>query len=180
MRAEAAARRLLARVIDAAAALLLAAVFALVCAQVAARYLLGVPMPWGEELTRLLFVWLVLIAAARARHMRIDLLPAGLPAGLARALRRLAAALGTALLGLLAWKGLGLIELTAHDRYTALGLSLQYLYAAMVVGGLLWILAILLDLAAGAEAAPPRTDAAAQSGTASHRAGAGRTDQTAS
>jgi TRAP-type C4-dicarboxylate transport system permease small subunit len=144
-----AARRLLGRLLDIAAALLLLAVLAVTCAQVTARYLLGVPMPWGEELTRLLFVWLVLIAASRARHMRIELVADRAPPGLARALRWFAAALAAGLLGLLAWKGLGLIELTAHDRYTALGLSLQYLYAAIVVGAALWIVTILLDLVLG-------------------------------
>lgn len=146
-----AARRLLGRLLDIAAALLLLAVLAVTCAQVAARYLLGWPMPWGEELTRLLFVWLVLIAASRARHMRIELVLVGTLPGLGRALRMLAAALGVALLGLLAWKGTGLIELTAHDRYTALGVSLQVLYAAVVIGAALWIVTILLDLALGPE-----------------------------
>ncbi|WP_337877134.1 TRAP transporter small permease subunit [Elioraea sp.] len=146
-----AARRLIGRLLDVAAALLLFAVLCVTCAQVAARYLLGVPMPWGEELTRLLFVWLVLIGAGRARHMRIDPVAVAAPPGLARALRLLAAALGVALLGLLAWKGIGLIELTAHDRYTALGLSLQYLYAAVVVGAMLWSAVILLDLVLGPE-----------------------------
>lgn len=144
-----AARRLLGRLLDIAAAALLAAVLAVTCAQVAARYLLGWPMPWGEELTRLLFVWLVLIAASRARHMRIDLVPADAPRALRRALARSGAAVAIGLLGLLAWKGLGLIALTAYDRYTALGLSLQYLYAAVVIGTALWGVAILLDLLLG-------------------------------
>ncbi|WP_439577142.1 TRAP transporter small permease [Elioraea sp.] len=144
-----AARRLLGRLLDIAAAALLLGVLGVTCAQVAARYLLGVPMPWGEELTRLLFVWLVLIAASRARHMRIELVADRAPPGLARALRWFGAALAVALLALLAWKGLGLIELTAHDRYTALGVSLQYLYAAVVIGAALWIVTILLDLVLG-------------------------------
>jgi len=151
-----AARRLLGRLLDIAAALLLLAVLAVTCAQVAARYLLGVPMPWGEELTRLLFVWLVLIAASRARHMRIDLVTDRARPGVARVLRWVAAALAAGLLGLLAWKGLGLIELTAYDRYTALGLSLQYLYAAIVVGAALWIVTTLLDLVLGPDRGRPR------------------------
>lgn len=56
-----AARRLLGRLLDITAALLLLGVLAVTVAQVTARYLLGVPMPWGEELTRLLFVWLVVV-----------------------------------------------------------------------------------------------------------------------
>jgi TRAP-type C4-dicarboxylate transport system permease small subunit len=113
-------------------------------------------MPWGEELTRLLFVWLVLIAASRARHMRIDLVTDRARPGVARVLRWVAAALAAGLLGLLAWKGLGLIELTAYDRYTALGLSLQYLYAAIVVGAALWIVTTLLDLVLGPDRGRPR------------------------
>jgi TRAP-type transport system small permease protein len=135
------------RLLDAVAALLLAAVLLITGARVVARYLLGQAMPWSEELTRLLFIWLILIGAARATHLRIDMVPVMLGRGTARLCLEIAvAALSVAVLVLLVWKGFGLIALTAFDRYTALNLSLQYLYWSLIVGGGLWIVTTVLAL----------------------------------
>jgi TRAP-type C4-dicarboxylate transport system permease small subunit len=62
-----------ARLLDVAAALLLLAVLAIILAQIVARYVIGVSMPWSEELSRLLFVWLILIAAAHTQHIKVSL-----------------------------------------------------------------------------------------------------------
>ena len=143
------------RLLDAAAAALLAAILAVTAARVVGRYVLGLALPWSEELTRLLFVWLVMLAAARAAHMRIDLVQDRLAP---RARRRLGvgvAALSVGLLGLLVYYGLALVELTAYDRYTALGVSVQYLYWAVVVGGGLWIVLLLAETLIGPEDRPP-------------------------
>jgi TRAP-type transport system small permease protein len=139
----AAAAGILARGLDAAAALLLLAVLVVTAARVAGRYLLGLPMPWSEELTRLLFVWLVMLAAARASHMRIELLQERLPPRARRALEIAIALLSAGLLLLLVRYGYAMVELTTYDRFTALGVSVQYLYASVVVGGALWIVLLL-------------------------------------
>ena len=140
-----AALTLIRRGLDWAAALLLLAILAVTAARVVGRYVLGAGMPWSEELTRLLFIWLVLIGAARTRHMAIDLLPNLWPR-IAVGLKLFAAALGVALLALLVRQALVLVELTALDRFTALGVSVQYLYWAVVVGGSLWIALTLAGL----------------------------------
>lgn len=135
------------RLLDAVAALLLAAVLLITGARVVARYVLGQAMPWSEELTRLLFIWLILIGAARATHLRIDMVPVMLGRGTARLLLEIAVAgLSVGVLVLLVWKGFGLLALTAFDRYTALDLSLQYLYWSLIVGGGLWIVTTVLAL----------------------------------
>lgn len=138
--------RWLQRLLDAVAALLLTAILTVTTARVVGRYVLDEALPWSEELTRLLFVWLVLIGAARCAHLRIDILPAALGSRARIWLEGAVAALSVGLLGLLIWKGLGLIELTTYDRYTALDLSIQYLYWSLVVGGGLWIATILLGM----------------------------------
>lgn len=149
------ALRMVRGVLDAAAAVLLLAMLAVTTAGVLARYALDVAMPWSEELTRLLFVWLVLIAASRARHMSIDLLTGGLLRGKRRALDIAGAVLGAILLAILVRYALGLVELTANDRFTALGVSVQYLYWAVVVGGALWIVTSLADALLNHEEGPP-------------------------
>lgn len=141
-----AALTLIRRGLDWAAALLLLAILAVTAVRVVGRYVLGAGMPWSEELTRLLFIWLVLIGAARTRHMAIDLLPNVWPR-VAVGLKLFATALGIGLLALLVRQALVLVELTAFDRFTALGLSVQYLYWAVVVGGGLWIALMLAGLA---------------------------------
>lgn len=157
MRALAAAVGVMRRGLDAAAAILLVAVLAVTAARVVGRYLFGLPMPWSEELTRLLFVWLVMLGAARATHMRIDLLPRALPPAAARALAVLIAAISIGLLVLLVVYGTALVELTVRDRYTALGVSVQYLYWSLVVGGTFWIVNLLAAtfLEQDEPAAPP-------------------------
>lgn len=149
------ATALLRWLLDAAAAGLLAAVLIIVSAQVVARYFFNFPMPWSEELTRLLFVWLVMIGAARAAHMRIDLLPAALPPVPRRVLELATAGLALALLAIMVRHAVGMVELTAYDRYTALGISVQYLYWAAIVGGCLWMVMIVAGLLLGQDEARP-------------------------
>ena len=138
---------LLQRVVDSVCAALLAAIAALAFFQVIARYMLGVSTPWSEELLRLLFVWLALLGATRAAHMRIDLLEQSVGPILRRALVIVQTLVAVGLLALLIWHGLTLVELTAYDRYTALPVSVEWLYRAMVAGGVLWLLFLLAGAA---------------------------------
>ena len=135
------------RVLDAAAALLLVVVLGLTTSQVVFRYVLGISMPWTEELTRLLFVWLVLISASRTRHMTIDLIPNAIVPGRKRRMLEI----GTTVVGMLTllvliYYAFGLLEIVAYDRYTALGVSVQYLYWAVIVGSVFWILTSVAEL----------------------------------
>lgn len=134
------------RGLDWAAAALLFAILVVAAVRVAGRYLFGVGLPWSEELTRLLFIWLILVGAARTRHMAIDLLPNAAPPAVSLILRTFALVIALGLLALLAWQALDLVELTAYDRFTALGVSVQYLYWAVVVGCSLWIALSLATL----------------------------------
>ena len=127
------------RGLDWIAAALLLAILSIATARVAGRYLLGLSFPWSEELTRLLFIWLILTGAARTRHMSIDILPSAIGSRGSQLLRIFTVVLGVGLLALLVRQAFILIDLTAFDRFTALGVSVQYLYWAVVVGCSLWI-----------------------------------------
>lgn len=139
---------LLKKSVDAACALLLGVIAALAFFQVIARYILGYSTPWSEELLRLLFVWLALLGAARTVHMRVDMLEQAVGPLMRRGLVLLQALIAAGLLALLIWHGLTLIELTSYDRYTALPVSVQWLYWAIVVGGGLWLLFLFAETAA--------------------------------
>jgi TRAP-type C4-dicarboxylate transport system permease small subunit len=52
------------RILDVVAALLFAAVLILVTAQIVCRFVLSISVPWTEEVSRLVFVWLAFLGAA--------------------------------------------------------------------------------------------------------------------
>lgn len=145
------------RALDAAAAGLLLAILALTAAQVIARYLLGWSMPWGEELTRLLFVWLVFVGASRARHLSIDVLPDALSARSRRLHSLVSALFGSGILVFLIYYARNMVALTAYDRYSALGISVSYLYWAAIVGGAIWVLMMLAEALFGLQQTDERT-----------------------
>jgi TRAP-type C4-dicarboxylate transport system permease small subunit len=130
--------RLLRRAVNGAAALLLLAVVLLGIAQVVSRYLLGTSLIWSEELIRLLYVWMILVAAANADHMRITLMDGRLGPRGQGVLTALRTAVVLALLALLIWGAWQLDASFGRDRYVALGISKSWYWMAGVVGGLLW------------------------------------------
>lgn len=125
--------------IDGAGALLLAAVTLLGIAQVVARYALNASLVWSEEAIRLLYVWLVLVAAAGAPHMRIGLLADHLRGPAATALSLLRTLTTLALLALLVRGALTLNASFGSDRYVTLGLSKSWYWTGAIVGALLWM-----------------------------------------
>ena len=137
---------LIVRIPDIAAAALLAAITLLVVAQVVVRYLLGGSLAWSEELTRLLFVWMVLVAASRAEPMRIDQLLDAMPARLAAFIRLLGTCLVAGLTGYLIVGAWGMMDLTEFDTYIALGISVRWIYCALLVAGVLWLIRAAADI----------------------------------
>ncbi len=127
------------RVADAACGSLLAIVLAITLMQVVARYVLGWAMPWSEELVRLVFVWMVMVAAAGSAHMQIDFFVERFTPRIRLVTQLCLSGLSAALLGLMAWKSVGMIDLTRDDQYAALGVSVQYLYWAVLVGASAWL-----------------------------------------
>ena len=136
----------LARLPDVVAAALLGIVTLLVSAQVLVRYALGGSLVWSEELTRLLFVWMVLVAATTAAPMRVDLLVDVLPRRLRALTRLLAETLVFALILVLLYGAWGMMDLTRFDTYTALGISVRWLYLALFVSSGLWLVRSLVTL----------------------------------
>ena len=134
------------RLPDIVAAALLALVTLLVSAQVLVRYALGGSLVWSEELTRLLFVWMVLIAATTAAPMRVDLFVDMLSPRLRALTRLLAEAVVFGLILVLMYGAWGMMDLTQFDTYTALGISVRWLYLALFVSSALWILRSLATL----------------------------------
>ena len=120
---------------------LMLAVTLITLTQVFSRYVLNRSLVEIEELNRLLYVWLLLIAAAGAKHMRIGLI-ADKPQ-FARPLALFATVCSVLCLILLMWGGWTLQGLFALDRYTTLDLSKIWYFMAVIVGGGFWMIALL-------------------------------------
>jgi len=131
------------RALDALVGALLLVIVAVTVAQVVARYGLGASLVWSEELNRLLYLWLVMLAAVRAAHMRIRLVVDRLPTGPRRVLVALDAAISLAVLALLVYGGQAMMRLTAYDMFTGIAVSVKWMFVAVIVGGALWALAQL-------------------------------------
>lgn len=143
--------RVLSRTLDTVVVLLLGAVVAIVLAQVFSRYVLGFSLIWSGELVRLLHVWMIMLAAAQARHMRITVLTDILPRPLRRMLDWFALAVTTICLGLLVWGSWRIALMLWNDTYTRLPLSPALLFVAVCAGGAFWLAVVLARTASGSD-----------------------------
>jgi TRAP-type C4-dicarboxylate transport system permease small subunit len=106
------------------------------------RYLVGQALSWPEEISLILFAWLVLLAGSlgvrEEFHVRLTIVVGRLPGVVRLILDR---AIGLAVIGfgaVLIYSGYDLIERTARHLTPTLRLSLDFLnYAAPVCGALI-------------------------------------------
>ncbi|POF30946.1 TRAP transporter small permease [Roseibium marinum] len=98
--------RLPVRIVEAAAALLMAVIAVLVFANATGRYLFSRPLPWTEEIVLNAMIWVaacgVVIAAARGAMMCCDVIVCRLPARHLKMMQVLTAVAGILLLGFFA------------------------------------------------------------------------------
>jgi len=130
---------------------LLIAVFALIIFQVFTRYVLSVPLPWSEEIARLMVVWLTFVGAgfvsSRNAHIAVDILAVYLPKKLAAASQIFALLLVAAAAAYMVWAAISLMVLTGPLRMTASSLPMPLLYGAVLVGYLMILGHTLLNIA---------------------------------
>ena len=134
------------RVLDILVGGLLLVIVSLVLLQVGARYLFGGAYTWSEEGNLFLWGWMILLAAVRAEHMRVDFLVNHLPRVFQKITAVFICLLSLFLLGLLFWGGIQMVELTRNDYYIALSwLSVKWLCVALMICTTLWAATIILD-----------------------------------
>ncbi|MGD8542261.1 MAG: TRAP transporter small permease [Desulfobacteraceae bacterium] len=125
-------------------ALLMAAMVAVVSAQVWCRFVLNDPLAWSEEAGRYLFVWISFLgAAAGVRyqvHLGIDLLQKLLP----ERPYRLAVVLGNLMvqifLVVIVWGGFKILEIVQFQESASMHISMRYPYLAVPVGAVLMLI----------------------------------------
>ena len=145
------------RLLEVVAGLLIGAITVLVTVQVFSRYVLNDTPPWSEEVCRYLFIWAsflgACVAMGRASHLGVDSLVTRLPSGSREILRHAVTALVAVFCGLLVWQGAALVPAMATQRSPSMGISLQYVFAAVPIAALI-MLGLQLKELARAWAAP--------------------------
>lgn len=120
---------------------LLIAVFAMIIFQVFTRYVLDMPLPWSEEVARLLVVWLTFVGAgfvaSRNAHIAVDVLAVYLPRRIATASQILAMLIVVAASAYMVVAAVSLMLLTGPLKMTATSLPMPLLYGSVLVGYLM-------------------------------------------
>lgn len=120
---------------------LLAAMAALVAANVFLRYALNHSFPWVEELTRYMMIWLTFLGAGPALrvggHIAVESLPEALPTPAARVLRAMLALTVAGTLVVMVWLGWAYADFAWEQESPVLTWSLGKIYLALPIGAAL-------------------------------------------
>lgn len=112
----------------------------LVLYSVVMRYFFTPPM-WGEELPKLLFVWMIFLGAGLAylsgQNIRMTALIDRVPAGPRRLIELCMYGLSIGILLMVLWYSVPILELTSGSVSLSTGLSDGWKYLALPVGALL-------------------------------------------
>lgn len=129
-----------------------------VSAQVALRYGLNRSIDWADEISRLAFVWSIFLAiplgVRQGAHIGIDIVVQKLPQAAQQGLRRTAAALGAAMMFVIAWASLKVAMEQWDELMATLDWSVGWFIAPLGLGMLLSGLHLVRIAIEGPPAAP--------------------------
>ncbi|WP_339109997.1 TRAP transporter small permease [Thioclava sp. GXIMD4216] len=132
--------RALFKTLDLVGGLLVAALVTITFAAVIARYALGAPLQWTEEMSGILMIWIVFLGAIgceiERRHLCIDIVTLLLPERVQKVIASLVALASVVLLGAMAWLSYKLAESAALKKTQILKISWFWLDIAVTVGAL--------------------------------------------
>lgn len=136
-------------VIEAALALLMAALVGMVFVAVVFRYVLHDPVTWSEEVGRFCLVWIsflgTYIAHRRAEHIAVTAIRDRFPIPAQIAIRVALSLLLIAFMAVLAWYGGQYAVRFMGMRTSLLGIPLGLVYAAMPVSAGLVLVSLILS-----------------------------------
>ena len=116
----------------------IAAIAVLSFVQIVCRYVFEMSLPWSNDLTQVLMMWMVMTSAGamlwRGSHFALGLVTEGLPDRVKKILRVLNALLIAAFAVFLMITGARLAQSQANQMVPALGITYLYVYLAMPVG----------------------------------------------
>jgi len=127
-------------------------IVALVFVNVVGRYFLHAPIRWSDEVAQFLFLWLSYLGALAAlmggRHYSFPNLINMLPANLRLAAKTVSDLIVLAMLAILVWGGVVLVDLLHYQRSPAIDLPVYYVYAALPLVSFLMALVIVFQIIA--------------------------------
>lgn len=127
---------------------LMLAMAVLVFANVVLRYLFGTSLPWVEEITRYMMIWVAWLAVGLAMregaHIAIDNFQNALPARWAQWLRTSVFFMVVGFFAVVAWFGLQYSLFAWRQESAVLRLSLGAIYLAIPIGSLLMLIHTML------------------------------------
>lgn len=132
-------------------ALALALLLLVILLQTFTRYVVFYSLPWSEELSRYLYVLLILlginIGVANDGFVRIDLIDFFIADKSKRALAFFRDAVTLFVSGVFFYSSIGLVRIGAFQKSPAMQIRMHYIYMVLLVGFLLCLLSAVLRLA---------------------------------
>jgi TRAP-type transport system small permease protein len=131
---------------------LLLVIVGLVFSNVVGRYFLHAPIRWSDEVAQFLFLWLSYLGALAAlmggRHYSFPNVINMLPANLRLAAKTVSDLIVLAMLAILVWGGVVLVDLLHYQRSPAIDLPVYYVYTALPLVSFLMALVIVFQIIA--------------------------------
>jgi TRAP-type transport system small permease protein len=129
---------------------LMLAMAVLVFANVVLRYLFGSSLPWVEELTRYMMIWLAYLGAGLAlragTHVAVEVVQDAAPDRIVTVMRGVIAALVLVFLAAVAWYGFAYAQFAMRQSSAVLRLPLGLVYLGVPIGCTLMGVHLLLAL----------------------------------
>jgi len=120
---------------------------ALAMFQVTTRFLFGSPSTWSEVITRSAMIWSVFLGAAPAFRegsmIAVEIVQRALPTRLGLWLHQISMVLSLVFFSILFWQGWAMVERVAAQKVAALEISIGWAYAALPVGSVFIMIALV-------------------------------------
>ncbi len=127
--------------------------------QVITRFVFDAPSTWSEVITRSAMVWSVFLGVAVAfRHgtmISVDVIMTALPHKLGLTLFMVANAGSLIFFSILCWQGTLMTRRVMGQKLSALDVSIAWVYAALPIGSLFIIVAVIAAMIRGAQGGFP-------------------------
>ena len=133
--------------------------------QVTTRFVLGRPSTWSEAIVRAAMIWSVFMGVAAAFRegtmIALEIVQRNLPHRVGLALYQTSMALTLVFFAILFWQGWAMALRVQRQTLAALDISIAWVYAAVPVGSVFIMLAVLACMARAARGdwPPPEDDA---------------------
>lgn len=130
--------------------------------QVTTRFAFGRPSTWSEVITRAAMIWSVFLGVAAAFRegtmIALEIVQRSLPRWLGLALYQVSMVLTLIFFSILFWQGWAMALRVSRQTLAALDISIAWVYAALPIGSVFIMIAVLGCMIRAAQGDWPRAD----------------------